>query len=224
MSVRTGKQIAESIPVMILLAVSGGLQDSYTYLLRGSVFANAQTGNIVLLSVKLFEGNFSEALKYLWPVIAFALGVLVTEQTAHIIKKKDNSGNWRLAILITEALILMSTAFMPQSMNPVANSLISFSCAMQVQAFREVNGHEYASTMCIGNLRAGTVSLSKWIRHRDREDITKALYYLAVIVLFGIGAGLGSLLMGVADLYAILASCILLMAAFTVILIGQERR
>ena len=224
MSVRTGKQIAESIPVMILLAVSGGLQDSYTYLLRGSVFANAQTGNIVLLSVKLFEGNFSEALKYLWPVIAFALGVLVTEQTAHIIKKKDNSGNWRLAILITEALILMSTAFMPQSMNPVANSLISFSCAMQVQAFREVNGHEYASTMCIGNLRAGTVSLSKWIRHRDREDITKALYYLAVIVLFGIGAGLGSLLMGVAGLYAILASCILLMAAFTVILIGQERR
>ncbi|MBR6960965.1 MAG: DUF1275 domain-containing protein [Clostridiales bacterium] len=224
MGVRTGKQIAESIPVMILLAVSGGLQDSYTYLLRGSVFANAQTGNIVLLSVKLFEGNFSEALKYLWPVIAFALGVLVTEQTAHIIKKKDNSGNWRLAILITEALILMSTAFMPQSMNPVANSLISFSCAMQVQAFREVNGHEYASTMCIGNLRAGTVSLSKWIRHRDREDITKALYYLAVIVLFGIGAGLGSLLMGVAGLYAILASCILLMAAFTVILIGQERR
>ena len=224
MGVRTGKQIAESIPVMILLAVSGGLQDSYTYLLRGSVFANAQTGNIVLLSVKLFEGNFSEALRYLWPVIAFALGVLVTEQTAHIIKKKDNSGNWRLAILITEALILMSTAFMPQSMNPVANSLISFSCAMQVQAFREVNGHEYASTMCIGNLRAGTVSLSKWIRHRDREDITKALYYLAVIVLFGIGAGLGSLLMGVAGLYAILASCILLMAAFTVILIGQERR
>ena len=224
MGVRTGKQIAESIPVMILLAVSGGLQDSYTYLLRGSVFANAQTGNIVLLSVKLFEGNFSEALKYLWPVIAFALGVLVTEQTAHLIKKKDNSGNWRLAILITEALILMSTAFMPQSMNPVANSLISFSCAMQVQAFREVNGHEYASTMCIGNLRAGTVSLSKWIRHRDREDITKALYYLAVIVLFGIGAGLGSLLMGVAGLYAILASCILLMAAFTVILIGQERR
>ena len=224
MGVRTGKQIAESIPVMILLAVSGGLQDSYTYLLRGSVFANAQTGNIVLLSVKLFEGNFSEALKYLWPVIAFALGVLVTEQTAHIIKKKDNSGNWRLAILITEALILMSTAFMPQSMNPVANSLISFSCAMQVQAFREVNGHEYASTMCIGNLRAGTVSLSKWIRHRDREDITKALYYLAVIVLFGIGAGLGSLLMGVVGLYAILASCILLMAAFTVILIGQERR
>ena len=224
MGIRTGKQIAESIPVMILLAVSGGLQDSYTYLLRGSVFANAQTGNIVLLSVTLYEGNFSEALKYLWPVTAFALGVLVTEQTAHLIKKKDNSGNWRLAILLAEALILMSTAFMPQNMNQVANSLISFSCAMQVQAFREVNGHEYASTMCIGNLRAGTVSLSKWIRHRDREDITKALYYLAVIVLFGIGAGLGSLLMGVAGLYAILASCILLMAAFTVILIGQERR
>ncbi len=31
----------------------------------------------------------------------------------------------------------------------MANALVSFACAMQVQTFRKVRGHAYASTMCI---------------------------------------------------------------------------
>ena len=44
--------------------------------------------------------------------------------------------------------------------------MVSFSCAMQVQAFRKVNGFAYASTMCIGNLRSGTDALSVFVRER----------------------------------------------------------
>ena len=49
-------QMSESFLTAGLLSLSGGLQDAYTYLARGEVFANAQTGNIVLMSVRLFEG------------------------------------------------------------------------------------------------------------------------------------------------------------------------
>ena len=42
---------------------------------RGKVFANAQTGNIVLLSTHLFEGDWGQALRYLVPVLAFLLGI-----------------------------------------------------------------------------------------------------------------------------------------------------
>ena len=35
--------------VVAFLALSGGFQDAYSFLARGHVFANAQTGNIVLL-------------------------------------------------------------------------------------------------------------------------------------------------------------------------------
>ena len=38
---------AERLFPVALLTLSGGLQDAYTYLRRGKVFANAQTGNIV---------------------------------------------------------------------------------------------------------------------------------------------------------------------------------
>lgn len=37
-------QISESIELGILLALSGGFMDAYSYIGRGGVFANAQTG------------------------------------------------------------------------------------------------------------------------------------------------------------------------------------
>ena len=43
-------QMSESFLIAGILSISGGLQDAYTYMYRGKVFANAQTGNIVLLA------------------------------------------------------------------------------------------------------------------------------------------------------------------------------
>ena len=51
-------QMSESFLTAVFLSLSGGLQDAYTYLFRGKVFANAQTGNIVLLSSNLMDGNW----------------------------------------------------------------------------------------------------------------------------------------------------------------------
>ena len=50
-------QMSESMPLAIFLTLAGGLQDAYSYNCRGKVFANAQTGNIVLLGQNLAEGN-----------------------------------------------------------------------------------------------------------------------------------------------------------------------
>ena len=57
-------QISESKRLAFLLAMSGGLMDAYTYIYRGQVFANAQTGNILLFGVNLSVGNFRKALQY----------------------------------------------------------------------------------------------------------------------------------------------------------------
>lgn len=60
---QTEKQMSESLRLNSILAVSGGLMDAYSYIQRGHVFANAQTGNILLFGVNLSEGNFPEALR-----------------------------------------------------------------------------------------------------------------------------------------------------------------
>ena len=41
------KQMSESVRLGILLALSGGLMDAYSYIVRDRVFANAQTGNML---------------------------------------------------------------------------------------------------------------------------------------------------------------------------------
>ena len=71
--------MSESLLTASFIILSGGLQDAYTYLCRGKVFANAQTGNIVLLSQHLFTGDFLKALHYLIPLVAFASGILAAE-------------------------------------------------------------------------------------------------------------------------------------------------
>ena len=58
----------------MFIVLSGGLQDAYTYLCRGKVFANAQTGNIVLFSAHLFEGEWALSASYLVPVLSFMAG------------------------------------------------------------------------------------------------------------------------------------------------------
>ena len=57
MNYKTHGQMSESILTAAFLSISGGLQDAYTYLFRGKVFANAQTGNNDLLSQNIMERN-----------------------------------------------------------------------------------------------------------------------------------------------------------------------
>ena len=51
-------QMSEAFRTVMFLSASGGLQDAYTYIGRGKVFANAQTGNIVLMSQAAFDGEW----------------------------------------------------------------------------------------------------------------------------------------------------------------------
>ena len=69
--------VSETMRLGILLALSGGLMDAYSYLFRGEVFANAQTGNILLCSVALSQGEWGVAVQYAFPVLAFGLGILI---------------------------------------------------------------------------------------------------------------------------------------------------
>ena len=204
-------QTSESFRLSAILSFSGGLQDAYTYNVRGNVFANAQTGNVVLMSQNFMMGNWSNAIHYVLPLISFAAGVFLTEQIEYRFKNNKRL-HWRQVVLIIEILLLGAVGFMPEELNVAANMMVSFSCAMQVQAFRKVHGYGYASTMCIGNLRSGTESLSQYLRTKDREALRKALHFFGIILIFAVGAGLGGILSGVLGIRTIWISVAILLA------------
>lgn len=184
------KQMSEAFINSIFLAMSGGFQDAYTYFTRDKVFSNAQTGNVVLMSQHFMMGEWKDGLKYLLPLLAFAFGVLAAERIQAQFRFARRL-HWRQGILLLEIAILLIVGFLPQTLNMTATILVSFSCAMQVQAFRKVDGYSYASTMCIGNLRSGTASLSMYFRERRPEFLKQALYYVGIILFFALGAGAG---------------------------------
>ena len=72
-------QTSESFRLSALLSLSGGLQDAYTYNMRGQVFANAQTGNVVLMSQNFMMRRWSEGIDYMVPVIFFVGGVFLSD-------------------------------------------------------------------------------------------------------------------------------------------------
>lgn len=217
------EQMSEAFILSAFLAFSGGFQDAYTYIVRDGVFANAQTGNIVLMSTHLLAGEWRPALRYLIPLLAFAGGVLCTEQVQGKFKFAK-SLHWRQGILLGEMVLLLIAGLVPESMNMISSAIVSFSCAMQVQAFRKVAGNAYASTMCIGNLRSGTASLSTFMRIGKREDLKKALCYYAIIAIFGIGAGIGGNLSAALGIRSVWVCCAALFAAFLLMETDRERK
>ncbi|QOX61881.1 DUF1275 domain-containing protein [Anoxybacterium hadale] len=186
------RHISESFHVAAILAISGGYMDAYTYLVRGEVFANAQTGNIVLLGIKIMDGKIAEAANYLIPIMAFAVGILMAE----LIRNKDSlfqRADWRQIVLIIEISALIIAAFLPVgSMDTPANTLISFVSALQMGSFRYVNGNAFVSTMCTGNLRSGTQCLYHHVFKGDKAMRTRWMHYYGIIFFFIAGAAMGA--------------------------------
>ena len=188
---RSKIQRSDSFLVGALLALTGGFLDAYSYLTRGGVFANAQTGNMVLLGLRLSEQRWSEAFHYLLPILAFAAGVLLAEWMKSVFQHKHLL-HWRQIVIAIECALLFGIGFIPSGdWNPYVNIAISFICALQVESFRKMHGLNYASTMCTGNLRSGTEQLFLAIHEKNNIHFQNALKYFSIIFVFIVGAVAG---------------------------------
>lgn len=213
------KQTSESIELGVLLALAGGFMDAYSYIARDGVFANAQTGNILLVGVNLSGGDLMRAGRYFFPVLAFALGIML----ADLIHERFSSlFHWRQLTVFLEAVILLGVSFIPGTANLVANCLTSFACGMQVESFRKIHGHGIATTMCIGNLRSALQSVDDYIITHNKGFLENGLLYFGVILTFVVGAVLGNLCIGWLGLHAIAVAAALLAGCFLIMFIDRE--
>ena len=121
----TKVQMSEAFITSVFLALSGGFQDAYTYFTRDGVFSNAQTGNVVLMSQHFMMGEWSEGLRYLFPLLAFAVGVFVAERIQGSFKYARKL-HWRQSVLLCEMAILVFVGFLPENLNMAATVLVSF--------------------------------------------------------------------------------------------------
>jgi len=177
----------------MLLAGVGGFLDAYTFVGYNGVFANAQTGNIVLLGVDAQAGHWQEALLHIPPVVAFVLGVALAQILAQPAVRRivRRPTRW---VLIAEIVVLAAVAGTPGGIpSRVVPGAIAFVAAVQVSTFRSLDGVEYASTLTTSNLRALTVNIFQWRTGHDPAPRHHAALLATIIAAFAVGAGVGGL-------------------------------
>ncbi len=216
---RFDSPIHETLAIGLCLAFVGGFLDAYTYFLRGGVFANAQTGNLVLLGIEFAEKNFLGAFYYLIPVGAFFAGVLITE----LLKNRFTATaflEWQHIVLLAEILLLCAVGFLPaETPDAIINVTVSFICSLQVNSFRATRGLPYASTMCTGNLRSAAEQCYRFLSG-DRPAGRNMARYLMIIFAFCIGAAGGAFLSRIWGTFSILLCCAVLGIVFLAMLFG----
>ena len=97
-----------------LLILVAGFFGAYTYLLRGNVFCNAQTGNVVLMGMALGSGEWWEALYYIIPISAYLLGSFISELVPGPVKRHFPL-RWDTLLIAIEMLVVLALGFVPES-------------------------------------------------------------------------------------------------------------
>lgn len=217
--------MSQSYIVGLLLAFAGGYLDVYTYVCRGGVFANAQTGNMVLLAISAAESDFGKVFKYLLPILAFMLGILVTE----LVKSRyryNTAIHWRQIVIALEFIVLLIIAFVPSGIqDDLVNIAVAFVCSMQVESFRKFEGKSaYATTMCTGNLRSATEHLFFSGLNKNKEERNTSLKYYGIIAIFIVGAFVSMKVSQRVGEKSILVACFLLAAVFGLMYIPSEQQ
>lgn len=215
--------VHETFLIGAMLAVVGGYLDAYTYLIRGGVFANAQTGNIVLLAINFANGSIRKAVYYVVPVMAFVLGVIVSEY----LKRKLKGNNyfiWEHIVILVEVILLLGVGFLPEQIpDGVVNVTVSFICSLQVNSFRKVGNVPYASTMCTGNLRSGSEAAYRYWLEKDLKEKQHALHYFGIIVCFIAGAMVGTYLTDVIGVRSVWVCSAILFVVFSIMTVKRSQ-
>lgn len=178
---------SERMRVALCLALVGGFLETYTYRLHGGVFANAQTGNLVLFALSILQDN-QKALHYLVPIVAFLAGVFLSEAICDHLKQ-SNQIRWLSGLVLAEAVLLAGLPFLPaNTSDTVIILLVSFVCALQFNAFQRTHGFAASTVVCTANLRNFTQHLYHALIKKEKERLEIALKYLGIIGFFVGGA------------------------------------
>ena len=123
--------------------------------------------------------------------------------------------HWKQVIILFQIFILFIVGFIHEGdKNMVANAMISFVCAMQLEAFGLLNGNSITTVICTGNMRSGTSHLYAYIRTKEKSALYIGLQYYAIILSFSLGVMVGTWITHIFRVKAVFLTCVLLLIVF----------
>jgi uncharacterized membrane protein YoaK (UPF0700 family) len=136
----------------LLLTLTNGFMDAHTFFVRGGVFANVQTGNVIFFAIDLSERKLAAAMAHVWPILAVMVGVGLAAhiKSGRVERVVTHPLRWTMAV---QVVVLAGIGFVPVT---VAHSYvtvpIAFLAAVQMGLFRNVGDLAYLPVATTGNL------------------------------------------------------------------------
>ncbi len=164
----------EKYYIFELLTVAGGMMGLYTYNLRGGVFSNAQTGNVVKMAAAFGRGQWRECWYYFIPFTAYILGTILSEILPEKVKH-THFIRWDTLLVGCEIFVLLLIGLMPFTWpDQIAQVVINFLCAMQFNTFRQAEGVPMATTFVTNHVRQIGISIARIIKRREKDTQAQA--------------------------------------------------
>ena len=213
---------AKTLWFALLLTLTNGFMDAHTYVVRGGVFANVQTGNVIFFAIDVSERKVHTALAHVWPILAFMVGIALS---AHIKSGRVERFlayplRWTMTVQVAALVVI---GFVPVTVaHTYVTVPIAFLAALQMGLFRNVGDLAYLPVATTGNLMRFIESGYDGMVERSPQARRASGVYGALIVAFAGGALVGAFASRAWGPHAIwLAATVL--AATLVLFIVDER-
>ena len=169
----------ERLWLFCMLMLIAGFWGGFTYSLRGRVFVNAQTGNLVFLSLGIASWDTALIKNALATFLAYFCGII----TAELISKR--------ILLIFSLVVTICLGFIPETAPfEFTNFSIAFTAAMQFNTFERAHGMGMATPFCTNHVKQASANFVRFLKTRDSNKLRISLSHLSMILSFVTGAAL----------------------------------
>jgi uncharacterized membrane protein YoaK (UPF0700 family) len=186
----SGGQRLSAVAASALATTAGGATDAWVFLAHGHVFANAQTGNVVLMCIALASGDVASAATHLPSLLAFITGALASRLSGELLKRsRFNSRNVRLGLACVMLVTLVP--FVYRMSDRAVTACVGFIAGVQITSLSHFGSWSFNTGMTTGNILAGVSALAKALTG-SAEEWPHAAAMLVLCFAFGAGAVAGA--------------------------------
>ncbi len=176
-----------------VLTAAGGAMDAWVYLGHGHVFANAQSGNVVLFAIEVGAGHPGAAIGHVPSFLAFCIGIMASRVGGAWLKQRQMNSRTVRLIGVAAALIILSVIAGRLS-DMIITASIGFIAAVQITTLSHIDGWSFNTGMTTGNLRAALSAASVLIYEpSNHEKRWQAVVVGGMCISFIVGATVGAL-------------------------------
>ena len=177
-----------------VVTAAAGVLDAWVYLDHGHVFANAQTGNVVLMGIELAAGHGEAAWRHVPSLAAFIGGLLLSRLLGTTLKRRRV--NSRTVRLTGECVLLVVLAMIVDHLaDDAVTAWVGFIAAVQITSLSHIGKWSFNTGMTTGNLRGAVSALARALTdEQPRSDWRQAIAIGCLCAAFAAGALLGGYL------------------------------